>query len=519
MTQDPLIALDNVSLRVRDRQVVSDVRWAIGRDEHWAVLGPNGAGKSTLAKSLFGRVAAVGGRIRCRFAENHSSYPAANSKFIGYVSPDSLEEILEKENFRDEARYFSGRIDRVTTAAGIILNGLKQSASGEAAENRLQEIARRLVIRPLLERNIRSLSMGEMRLVLIARALMKSPRLLILDEPFDGLDGVARRRLIETLDGLMQDKIRVVLITQRIREIIPGITHVLFLKQGALYRSGRKQDMLRPALISRVFGVPPAAETTGSRPVKKGGADPDRTQRRATPVPAVDESCPLVAMKNVTVKYGDAVIIDNLTWQMNRGENWLLRGPGGAGKTTLMKLISGDNLQKYANDVRVLTDDSAGAANLWEVKRHLSMVSPDMHFRFRKGMRAVDVVQSGFHDTFGPYRRCSAEQIDSARYWIDALGISPLVDKPFDTLSHGQRQMALIARAMVKSPVLLMLDEPCEGLDVAHRHRLLEIIDFIGHHTRSSLIYAAYDNEEVVSCMTHVLELDQGTVTCARRIQ
>ena len=150
--------------------------------------------------------------------------------------------------------------------------------------------------------------------------------------------------------------------------------------------------------------------------------------------------------------------------------------------------------------------------NVWDIKKNIGFISSELQARYPGHLSAFDVVCSGFFDSIGLYRLCSDEQKDMARAWIDTLGIASLADQKFGQLSHGQCQLVLIARAMVKSPVLLMLDEPCDGLDIANRNRLLNLLDFIGDRTDTNLIYVTHHEAEIIPCITHVLSLDRGKI-------
>ena len=190
METQPFITLDNTTVRLRDRLFLQDTSWQMNSNEHWAILGPNGSGKTTFAKSLFGAVPVVRGHIIYHFSKEGRQNHGAMADAIGYVAPELHRDIIEREDLEDDFREFSGNINEITTAKDIILNKHLESADGSQAEKRLNEIAKKIGIEALLERNIRSLSIGEMNTTLIARALIGRPKLLILDEPFDGLDVV-----------------------------------------------------------------------------------------------------------------------------------------------------------------------------------------------------------------------------------------------------------------------------------------------------------------------------------------
>jgi molybdate transport system ATP-binding protein len=244
--------------------------------------------------------------------------------------------------------------------------------------------------------------------------------------------------------------------------------------------------------------------------------NPDR-QAAESPLPTLPCESPkapgtLVEMNHVSVSFASTPVLRNFSWTMRHGENWAILGPNGAGKSTVLALIAGDHLQAYANRIRLFGRQRGSGESIWEIKRHIGFISPELHARYHKRMSAFDVVCSGFFDSIGLYRLCSAKQIDKAEQWVKALNLGDLCPLPFQELSHGQRQLVLIGRAMVKSPLLLILDEPCEGLDKTHRHRLLAMLDEIGRRPDHHLIYVTHHPSELPGCITHVLKLKNGRV-------
>jgi molybdate transport system ATP-binding protein len=509
MKNEPIITLDAITVRLRDKVYLQNTSWQIKSNENWAIIGPNGAGKTTLAKSLFGGVPVVGGRI-----SHHYDTPNSESIYhsIGYVSPELQRGIMEKENLQLDSRDFSGNIDEVTTVENIILGrAYHQESDSNDYSHRLGTVANKLRIESILGRNILSLSSGEMTKTLIARALLKNPRLLILDEPYDGLDYQSRRSLKTLLESLIDDHILIVLITHRFEEIMANISHVLLLKNGAVYQRGRREDMLTKEMLDGLY--------------RQDSSMPDRPHH--LPVPsgirkhirpdhsARDEEAPgdaLIRMKNTTVKYHKVTVLDKVNWTVKQGDNWMILGPNGAGKTTLLKLVLGENQQAYANDIYLFGKKKGSGESVWEIKKNIGFISSELQARYPTHLSAFDVVCSGFFDSIGLYRLCSNEQKDTARAWIDTLEIAYLAGQKFGQLSHGQCQLVLIARAMVKSPVLLMLDEPCDGLDIANRDRLLQLLGVIAERTDTNLIYVTHHKAEIIPCITHVLSLDRGKI-------
>ena len=505
----PIISLDAITVRLRDKVYLQDTSWQIKSGENWAVIGPNGAGKTTLAKSLFGGVPVVGGRIT-----HHYDTVASESIYqsIAYVSPEQQRFIVEKENLQLDSRDFSGNIDEVTTVEDIILGRAYRQESGHVDySHRLGDVVKQLGIEGIRDRSILSISSGEMTKTLIARALLKKPRLLILDEPYDGLDHRSRRSLKALLERLIDDHIQMVLITHRFEEIMSNVSHVLLLKNGSVYQQGRREDLLSPEVLDGLYrpehSLPEKPHHLSVFSAARNQSIPEHSAGNRQ-----EGENELIRMRETSVRYHDVTVLDSVNWTVRQGDNWMILGPNGAGKTTLLKLVLGENQQAYANDIYLFGKKKGSGESVWEIKKNIGFISSELQARYPMHLSAFDVVCSGFFDSIGLYRLCSKEQKNLAHAWIETLGITYLADQKFGQLSHGQCQLVLIARAMVKSPVLLMLDEPCDGLDITNRDRLLQLLGIIGDHTDTHLIYVTHHKEEIIPCISHVLSLDRGKV-------
>ena len=368
------------------------------------------------------------------------------------------------------------------------------------------KIVELLGIEALLTRNIVQVSNGERRKVLMARALLRSPQLLILDNPFTGLDTHFRAKLMAIIEGLMQDERRVIVVTTD-RDGIPlGITHVLLVENNEVVAHGPKESVLNNSSATRMIDLGQSAEF---RPRFVGH------QRLG----GKDTKCQtLVHMENVNVSYAGVKVLRQINWTVRRGEHWALLGPNGAGKTTLLSLILGDNPQAYANDITLFGRRRGSGESIWEVKQYIGWVAPELHLFYPKGVSCFDVVCSGFFDSIGLYHRCSSPQRKAARLWMQQLGMVPYTDRPFEEVSEGEQRMILIARALVKRPLLLVLDEPCQSLDAGHRGRVLQTVDAIGDRLDASLIYVTHDPKALPKTITHVMRLDEGRVIGQARV-
>ncbi len=487
----PLITLDNITVRVGGRWLLKGLSWQIKTDENWIVWGPNGAGKTTLVKAVLGQLAVVRGRIHRDYLED--SVRDVDDQHISYISSDQHTHLYLREQLLDEMRHYSGNSSLITTAADIL------HIMAASDQDHIDKVVRQLGMEPILAKPIKVLSAGEMRKLLICRALMAKPRLLILDEPYNALDMEFQARLTDILNRLAKAGTQMILITHRPQEIPPAFTHILHLDEGEAKWQGPIQGFFTSkAVKSNTARIKEPARDLNRRPGDMGRpTDPAET--------------PLIQMRNVSVSYGPHKVLSQVDWTVYRGQNWALIGPNGAGKSTLLRLIVGDNLQGYANDLMLFGRPKGSGESVWEIKQHIGYVSDDVQLRYQKKMTSYDVVCSGFFDSIGLYRLCSQDQKKAAIDWLAKTGIHALSQQRFSELSFGQQRLVLIVRAVVKTPRLLILDEPCNGLDPANRQKVLKMLDVIGHSS-TNLLYVSHRPEEIPSCITHRLYIEAGHV-------
>lgn len=476
-TRPPLIELQNVTARVRNIPILAETSWKIEAGSQWAVIGPNGSGKSTLVGILTDSVPVIKGRTVRTCPPN-----AAQS-----LSFEMIDRLMAREERLEEARHFANRQEETTTARAIIA---PDGAGDDQAE--LDRIAQTLDIPHLLDRSFACLSSGEIRKVMLARALFAQPQLLILDEPYEGLDTAAAEKLSQLLPHLMQNGTSVVLVTHQLNRISRHFTHVLCVKSGRVFAQGPREEILVPEMIADLYDNRPTAVPVAIEPAPEAvnGEDPE-----------------LICLENTTVAYGEKVILDRLNWTFREGEHWAVLGPNGSGKSTLVKLITGDHPQAYANRIRLFGRPRGSGESIWDIKKQIGLVSAELQLRYRKGTRVIDVIRSGFFDSVGIYRCCSGEQCRAADRWLETVDLAAKRETPFDQLSYGERRLGLLARAMVKTPRLLVMDEPCQGLDTENRARILAIVAQLCSQTATHLLYITHLPEEIPWAITRILRL------------
>ncbi|ABA89940.1 ABC transporter, ATP-binding protein [Syntrophotalea carbinolica DSM 2380] len=470
-----IIGLDGVTARIGKHAWLRDISLHIGGDDHWAIVGANGSGKSAL------------GRLLCGELEVDSGFldTVEKSAFIAF---ETVNEILEIERYNDDTDFLD-RIDQGTSVRDFILEGQPDAAP------RLHKLAAQLHFSDLLERGIRFLSTGEMRKVVICRALLQDPELLVLDEPFDGLDQASCQVVRSLISDLAQRGLRLVLLLNRFSEILPCITHLAYLRDCRIFASGPREELLASEALLRFHAFHYALPER--LPAVPKGSDAG----------SVRDDAALVEMKDVMVRYDGKYVLNRLNWTVSPGQHWKISGPNGSGKSTLLSLVSGDNPQAYANDIRLFGRQRGTGESVWDIKKQIGLVSTAFQQSYRVGVTAELAVISGFFDSIGVYHRYSSAQRAIALQWLEILHLQDKRHAPLRSLSYGEQRMVLMARAMIKQPRLLILDEPCQGLDAINREMVLKLVDFLGTRGHTQILYVTHHPEDCIPCITHSLEM------------
>jgi molybdate transport system ATP-binding protein len=466
------VVFEDCSFRLNDTFSLRRINWKLLSSEHWVILGLNGSGKSALASTLEGDVELVSGNIQ--------GLPAS----VEMLSFEKQSALIEYEREKSGDATLVSEIISSSNVDGAILD-----------EDYLKVLIDSFHLSNLLTNTFRSLSTGESRKVLIIQALVRRPDIIILDEPFDGLDTVSSLTLKSMLDKICHST-RIVLVLNRIDELPGFINRALVLDSGAITQNLKietKRDKLSLAQLMHFKFDDLILPNTDS----------------ASILPTLDEKDPLVRMKNIRVAYGDNVIFSELDWEVKVGQHWQIIGPNGCGKTSLLNLITGDHPQCYSNDIFVFGYQRGQGESIWQIKQFIGYVSSALQWEYRVGTSLQNVLLSGFYDSIGLYKDASEEQKNIAKQWLSLLGMTKRWDQAFNQLSYGEQRLLLIARAMVKHPKVLILDEPCVGLDEMNRKLVLALISYICQKSNTSVIYVNHHSEDKVDEINLVLDLGE----------
>jgi molybdate transport system ATP-binding protein len=501
----PFLSLTNATFRLGDRLVFENASVTFNRDQHWAVIGANGSGKSLFGDALRGRLPLVHGDLQYHFKP-----PAglSHEECIGHVSFEDRKAnvhdtvVQSRWNSFDELGALSVR-EFLSYERVMDINPFEVSADHAKAklafERRFRRATSLLDVQPFLDRTLLSLSNGETQRVQLARALCLPLRLLILDEPFNGLDAPTREHFRTVLARLTQTPLRVLLITARVEEIPDRISHLLVVHDCQVIAAGPRKVVLSRRNVSKIF----KNTRTSISPCKTRAS---KTRKNSSEGAAEE----LVRLRNATVRYGAATILSGINWTIRAGESWALLGPNGSGKTTLLSLILGDNPQAYINDVVIFGKQRGNGESIWEIKKFIGWVSPELHVHFNDSATCLEVVESGFHDSIGLFEPATPRQRAAARRWLREFQLLQFANEPLFALSAGLQRMVLLARALVKNPRLLILDEPCQGLDGAHRDFFVREVDATLCSGSVTAIYVTHRPEEIPRSIKRILRLSHG---------
>ena len=477
-----MIRITNGITRHPLHRMKQPINFSLETGEHVAIVGPNGGGKSELVNTLIGKYPLLMNEVEYDFSPRTSTMAFENIRYMAF-----------RDTYGDTAEgsyYYQQRWNSQDADIYPTVEELMPAGGNPETRSRLYKL---FGIEELLPRTSISLSSGEMRKFHLTKALIGNPRVLILDNPFIGLDADTRMQLRLLFEKLTNESdLQLILVLSKAEEIPDFITHVVEVKEMTC---GKKQTLEE------------YRDNLPSQPIYALDKEKEKSiLDLPTHTDDMKAEC-IVALRNVSIQYGSRTILKSLDWTVRNGERWALSGENGAGKSTLLSLICADNPQSYACDISLFDRKRGTGESIWEIKKHIGYVSPEMHRAYLKNLPAIDIVASGLHDTIGLYRRTLPEQQEMCRWWMNIFNIAHLAERDFLTLSSGEQRLCLLARAFVKDPQLLILDEPLHGLDNRNGEMVKNIINTFCRRPGKTLIMVSHYEEELPSCITHRLHL------------
>lgn len=510
------ITLKNCRIEDSKSVKLENINWTFNTGEAWLVIGANGSGKANFLKALAGELKII---PDSKFAD--SFYSNFFEQNIEIVSLEKAASLIEEERQNDESEFVEGGVDigrtgRIFLAEAICKRKLKRGEPLPDEALRLETFPQIKLcgIEKILDRGLKYMSTGEIRRTLLARSLLSGKKLLILSDPFAGLDAESRKILLEFFNTVANKQLkdddysdfpRIILGMERYHEIPAAINNVLEFSENKISFCGSKNDYEK-ILQNRNQ----QNEKTRQKDRQEFENSVEKIKQETFVLHTVQENQKetLVEMNNVNVGWGDNRVLIDLNWKLNQGEHWLIRGPNGSGKTTFLELITGDNMQVFSNDIKLFGKRRGSGETIWDIKRKLGIVSYRLHVEYRMvGSTTLEnVIISGFRDSIGLYEAATDVEKDAAKKWLSLGGFENREKESFSSISYGEQRAILILRAAVKCPPILILDEPCHGLDENYRQKILDLIEIIAQSGTTTLLHVTHDPSEVLPCEKNILE-------------
>ena len=471
-----LLKLADAGISVKRKPVLTAVNIAVYSGDMIGIYGLNGSGKSLLAELIAGRLKLENGSI-----ERSGGLRAA------VVSSAECSRMLEEDRHNDDSEFMQGRVDPGRSVRDIFRIAVDNDLN-EAAIKRYEDMFN---ISHIMDRGIRFLSTGEFRKMMIVSSLLAKPDILVLDDPYTGLDLQTRNSLHGMIGDIKHEVKSLIFISGRLDDL-DECSRLFMLRKGGL-DSFASIDNIRQAATEMIPGKIKNSEGVSI------DSPADRHGERE-----IEE---LIRMESVHMSYYNDKILSDINWKVVSGEHWQLSGPNGSGKSSLLSLVNGDSPKAYGQQIFLFGRKRGSGETVWEIKQQLGCVSGVLQREHRISQNVLSVVISGFFDTIGLYDKPDPVQIEKARGWCYEFGIEEFLDKPFNTLSEGMKRAVLIIRAIVKHPKLLILDEPCQGLDDLNSEFVINIVQRIINREHTTLLYVSHDPLYRMNAIDNILEL------------
>ena len=477
--QKPILEIQNLSFQFGSNVVLKNLNFKINKNENWQIGGPSGTGKTTLAKIISGEIKNFEGNIKINFDENSE----LKQKVVYVANWYQFTNLEGDRNFYYQQRYNKfAKNDTLTVFAELNHFAQKEQLDFKNVEKYLEIFD----FQNFKEQQLIELSSGEHKKLQLVKAFWLKPQILIIDQPYTGLDVKSRANLNAIFEDLTQDGMSLLIINND--DDIPNcITHFAEIKNGSFL------------------------EVTHHSEITKGEERIPKELPYFLQKPPKTNAREMVKLENVSVSYGEKKVLKNINWQLNEGERWLLQGPNGSGKSTLLSLLNGDHPQAYANEIYLFGKKRGSGESIWDIKKKIGIISPELHWYYDLNANVAQTIASGFFDSMSLYQKLSFEQQQKLEQILHFFDLKEDKNKKLNTLSLGKQRLALLARTIVKNPELLILDEPCQGLDVQQTKYFNRVVDDLCK-SGYTLIYVGHFESQLPESLSHKLILEKGEI-------
>jgi len=500
----------NATFSHAQKNFFSDFNWTVKHGENWIITGPIGAGKTSLVQALAGKY---------YLKEGSLIYPYLAAQHPEIISPFALKrKCIKVVSFKDDSRafdsqsmFYSQRYNSFSADGTITVWEYLMEEGYSEYEKEHVELIKRTGVFELLDLERIKLSSGQSRKLLITSAILQKPQLLIIDNPYMGLDAKSRQEFNDLLDNLVKNEgIQLILSGQY--EVLPTcISHELALENLSITYQGK----VRPAAFSTLpketktpFGKHFSLLSPKELAVEKTNFEVEKRSQLIQKIKPFFEKpnnlenwTDIFKLKNTSVAYYGKKILDTINWEVKTGEKWALFGKNGSGKSTLLALLFGDHPQAYANEIYLFDQKRGVGQNIWEIKKRTGFTSSELHYFFNANLTAENAIITGLFDHVYLKRAPTLQEQTLVDLLMDYFDILHFKDRLFQQLSTGEQRILLLIRALIKNPPLILLDEPFQGFDLATIEKAKQLLDAVlsPEHT---LIFITHFEREIPNSVT-----------------
>ncbi|MDM1047493.1 ATP-binding cassette domain-containing protein [Sphingobacterium hotanense] len=472
------VHIRDFSLAYGRHSVLQDLSWTIAKGEQLVLAGKSGSGKTSLAKAIAGLVKGTG-----QVEINYDLSSSLAQKTVYIANWYQFTDLEGDRNFYYQQRYnrHQGH-DTLTVHAELMHFAEKEGLDFSAIQEKIKAFG----FENVQQSQLIELSSGEHKKLQLVKGLWQKPQLLIIDEPYTGLDTGSRAVLNEWLDELIVEGVQLLLITND-KQLPHGINSIVQLVDGRIEKADSLDEVLQDA------------------------------QRVKKPLPSFLKAIPetpyshIAELKDIVIRYGEKEVLKKVSWSVKVGEKWLLQGPNGSGKSTLLSLINGDHPQSYGLSISLFGNPRGSGESIWDIKEKIGMISPEMHWYFDQQATVWHTLASGFYDSIGWFIDVKFQEKKQIEELMDFFDLTEHKDQLLHTLPLGKQRLAMLARSIIKNPPLLVLDEPCQGLDTTQAKYFNDVVDELCQYGKT-LIYVGHYESQLPNCIEHRIVLERGEV-------
>ncbi|HPS12224.1 MAG TPA: ATP-binding cassette domain-containing protein [Prolixibacteraceae bacterium] len=470
-----MIHWKNAEIKIRTTRILENINLEIAHGEPLGIIGNNGTGKTILSKAIAGLIPVNG--------NTNGSGELLKKVYVPFQS-----------SFQLRNGFTAYRQQRWNNFDSETVSKVFEELEYEKKQPQLDPLLDKFNFRKYLNNFVISLSNGEQRKMELIKALSHNPDLLILDNAYNGLDSDSRLFLSEMLDQMAGQKHPFILTGLKEKDFPKCINRFVLLEKGST-----------PKTISR-SEIPPLNEPV---PFDFRELPPWKNA-------SFDE---LISVNNVSLKHGEKEILKNISWQVKAAEHWVLSGDNGSGKTSLLNLIFADNPKAYSCDIRLFGKQRGSGETIWDIKKKIGFISPELQQYLPKRQTALHVICSGLFDSEGLYIKLTTYQLSLAKQWLRLFGDLSWSEKLYNELSASEQRIVLIIRTLIKNPPLLLLDEPFQGLDYQNISKMKTLFNQIATQTNCAMVFVTHFRNEIPESFTLELKLKDGEMETMKNLQ